>query len=494
MDPDAIVIGSGFGGAFAADQLVDRGLRVLMVERGPWRDTAPMRAAGVGPRSPLPHGANATKLVRQVSAPGLPAAGLRVSSEGLFDLHVDRDMAVLCSSGVGGGSHAYTAMNTRPASPSYWSDHADGVEDQAMDVLYESAIQRMGARRIQAGEGVPNAIVDRLGPDDVLRAPAELDQPPMSFRTDGGRTLASNAYFGSADGSKVTLDELLLAPALGRGLEIADRSEAVEFGPVPGGWRVTVRCERTGSYRHVEAPRLLLGAGTMNTLRLLFAARAAGAIGALPALGHRLSGNGDLLGFWACNHAGADYSLGTPCHGRFSVSDSDEDADLFLGSFGYNGIDELPLPKRVRERLKRDILFVGMGADGANGTAAWRRGRLRLSYSTAANPVLHRIGDAFRQVERASGQRVRLLGGPTLTVHLVGGARTAGDPSRGVVDEVGMVHGHPGLHVLDASVLPAAPGTPPSMSIAAWALHVAGHIAGGPPSVSAEHRILQELA
>ncbi|HEX6991461.1 MAG TPA: NAD(P)-binding protein, partial [Gemmatimonadales bacterium] len=31
---DVIIIGSGFGGAFAAAGLVDRGLRVLMLERG----------------------------------------------------------------------------------------------------------------------------------------------------------------------------------------------------------------------------------------------------------------------------------------------------------------------------------------------------------------------------------------------------------------------------------------------------------------------------
>ena len=53
---DALIIGSGFGGAFAADALVSAGLRVAMVERGPWRDTDPVRAAGIAERSPLPHG------------------------------------------------------------------------------------------------------------------------------------------------------------------------------------------------------------------------------------------------------------------------------------------------------------------------------------------------------------------------------------------------------------------------------------------------------
>src|SRR3990167_3990531 len=116
MQYDALIIGSGFGGAFAADALLDAGLRVALVERGPWRDTEPVRAAGIGRRSPLPPGRHAvTHLLRHVTAPLLPRRGLSLHSHGLFDLHVDGDMSVLCSSGVGGCSHVYTAMNTRPA-------------------------------------------------------------------------------------------------------------------------------------------------------------------------------------------------------------------------------------------------------------------------------------------------------------------------------------------------------------------------------------------
>ncbi len=37
---DAVVVGLGWAGAIIANQLVDAGLRVVGVERGPWRDTA----------------------------------------------------------------------------------------------------------------------------------------------------------------------------------------------------------------------------------------------------------------------------------------------------------------------------------------------------------------------------------------------------------------------------------------------------------------------
>jgi choline dehydrogenase-like flavoprotein len=64
-----------------------------------------------------------------------------------------------------------------------------------------------------------------------------------------------------------------------------------------------------------------------------------------------------------------------------------------------------------------------------------------------------------------------------ITVHPWGGARVGSDPDHGVVDHKGEVYGNPGLFVADAAALPAAPRTPPSLTIAAWAHHVADRLA-----------------
>jgi cholesterol oxidase len=58
-----------------------------------------------------------------------------------------------------------------------------------------------------------------------------------------------------------------------------------------------------------------------------------------------------------------------------------------------------------------------------------------------------------------------------------GGARLGANAQQGVVDHRGEVHGNRGLYIADASVLPAAPGGPPAVAIAAWAHHVADGIA-----------------
>lgn len=475
MDADVLIVGSGFGGTFAADALVKAGAKVVVVERGPWRHTAPLAHLEGVPRRPLPSGRHAlTHLVREVHARWLPKAGLRLHRHGLFDLHVQGAMSVLCSSGVGGGSHVYSAMNTRPARADYWDANADGVNATDMSPHYDHALQIMGARPPRHGEGLPNFSGDRLAEHPVLAAPRELSQPPMGYRFEQAAH-DNNSYFGCRRGDKVTLDARLLVPHLGSGLQVLAEHEVVDLGTAIGGWRLSVRSP-SGEYRHLRAPKLIMAAGTLNTLRLMMAARERGNLGALPGLGLGFSGNGDAVAWWRSQTPDADFSKGAPCHGRFVFRHRPTPGYLTL--FGVNGIQGLPLPPSWRHKLSRDQIVVGMGEDGANGMADWA-GRLRLSYSRAANPILQDIARAFRDLAQDTGQAVWHVPRWPMTVHPCGGARLSRDERTGVVNACGEVHAHPGLYVTDASALPASPGTPPSMSVAAWALHVGGHIAQG---------------
>ena len=47
MNYDVVIIGSGFGGSISANRLALAGLKVLVLERGPWRDSLPVRAMGI---------------------------------------------------------------------------------------------------------------------------------------------------------------------------------------------------------------------------------------------------------------------------------------------------------------------------------------------------------------------------------------------------------------------------------------------------------------
>jgi choline dehydrogenase-like flavoprotein len=78
-----------------------------------------------------------------------------------------------------------------------------------------------------------------------------------------------------------------------------------------------------------------------------------------------------------------------------------------------------------------------------------------------------RGADELRRIQ----ERPRVPDGIELmTVHIMGTARMAADPRRGPTDPSGAVHGVPGLVVADASVLPSSIGVNPQETIVALAL------------------------
>jgi len=56
-----------------------------------------------------------------------------------------------------------------------------------------------------------------------------------------------------------------------------------------------------------------------------------------------------------------------------------------------------------------------------------------------------------------------------LTAHILGGVPFGTDAEEGVIGADCQVHGHPGLFVVDGSILPANPGVNPSLTITAMA-------------------------
>lgn len=478
-----IVIGSGFGGAVAASALVDTGEKVLLLERGPWRDTNAIKAAGIENRASLPVGwRTLNHLLHKISLPITIGNGVRLFRRGLFDIHLDSQMSVVCSSGVGGGSHVYSAMNTRPENKDYWDNRVDNISSDAMEPHYAWILERMGAQKISASDRVPNWTSEAFAISPNFVADDTVAQPDLSVRLNGlDQDYRNNSYFGSANGAKMTLDRALLLPAIEKGLQIAAEHECLSLWALSeGGYRLEVLDHGAKRRRYLLADRVILAAGTLNTLRLLFHSRAITGLSDMPALGQGFSGNGDSVAWWALNEKGADLSLGTPTHGRFALRDRATGNALpgpYITRFGFNGIDTLPLPKWLKVRLRRDAILVGMGADKADGIAQWVNGKLSFKYNAENSGVFADIQQFFAEVAHRSKRPVRFLKNRPLTVHPLGGARLAKAEAEGVVDGTGQVFGFSELYITDASALPSAPGTPPSMTIAAWARHVATSIA-----------------
>jgi len=481
---DALVVGSGFGGAVAADRLTRAGWRVGLVERGPWRDTAPVRKLGIRQRAPLPYGWRVySHFLRNIEL----ASGGRamvLNQDGLFEVFVNADVSILCSSGVGGGSHVYTALNVRPSVEGFWDDCHDAVSPAALEPHYVRVIAEMGGRHPRVADRIPNLASEQWRDSDVLDGTPTVEGPLHAVTFAAGNTKrdwSDGGVLGSPQGTKRTLDEVYLGAAVRRGLHLFDLHEALGVFRLDGAhrarWRVEVYDHRAGRHRSLRADRVLLAAGTLNTLRLLLRSRdELGGVADMPGLGARFGTNGDWFSLWPLDARGADFTRGLPAQvvrlrrpGRGGVPP-------YLLQVGFVGSSKLALPAPLRQWCKQNLVLFAMGSDAADGTVTMEGGALRVRYDTRRSLIFARIRRTLAIIGRGTGVVPRSLPSPW-TVHPLGGAVVGQDARRGVVDHRGEVYGNPGLHVVDAAALPRSPGAPPSMSIAAWSSWVAAQLA-----------------
>ena len=488
-NPDVIVIGSGFGGAVAAARLAEAGFKVTVLERGPWRDTVPVRSMGIARRSALPRGRELfTRLLRAVGGNWLPGKRLQLNRHGLFEHFFGNGCTVACSSGVGGGSHVYSAITIRPLAPNYWEGHAQGLSDAVMSSHYDAVLERMGSITPMADHCIPNTTpvrfakhakdigpalpvpdprVGYLLPDDPDRPQTVVDEHGVE-RHEVDYRANEDGFLGSPTGSKTSLDVVYLWPAMKKGLEVRDMAEVQTIARQAEGtrYRVDYRDHHDGSARSLTADHVIVAAGTLNTLAILLRSRAEGLLDGMPMLGRRFGTNGDYFGYWDYNEKDVVQSVGLPTTGGVRLLD--DPACPVIGGGGLPAVDRYPLPRFLRERMKRAYMIAGLGEDTLNGTVAWVGNRLRVDYDPDKSPIFAKLKATFAEIGRRTGHRVYAPKTP-ITVHPTGGACVADDREHGVVDINGEVFDHPGLYVADAAALPRSPGGPPSMTIAAWA-------------------------
>jgi cholesterol oxidase len=489
-----LIIGSGFGGSVAAARLAEAGVDVTLLERGPWRDTLPVQSMGIPNRIRYPAGWHVyARGLKRLNTWYTPRGGLSWSRYGLFELFSAGDVSVLCASGVGGGSHVYTALNDRPRVAGFWDGHHPEVSSELMEPHYQRVLGEMGGRPPRLEDAIPNFTAQhfRESPHfqaaEALTRPAHAVQfpevPGTSREIEWGEGIRrreadwkDGGLLGSRFGTKTTLDFAYLAGAMRRGLRVLDLHEAVSVHLCrqthAARYLVQARNLYTGRVEPFYAEHVMLAAGTMNTLRLLLVSRdEAHGLDGMPALGRRFGTNGDVTGWWMLNDPEADFSHGLPCHGPLALREPGRADDPLLVEVGLVGIEGMPMPRALRRRLRRSVMLIAMGADRADGRVRLRRGRLKIRYDRDASPVFERAEALFRQVAELSGRKVHSRRRP-FTVHPLGGAALGAGQSAGVVDGQGQVYGFPGLYVVDAAALPGAPGGPPSMTIAAWSSFV----------------------
>ncbi len=336
---EAVIIGSGFGGAVMSARLSKRWpSKVLLLERG---KEYPL---GAYPRSPSDMADNlwcpagdAAKRPRAVHA----RKAKRGHLVGMFDIRHFNKIDTVTSAVLGGGSQIYANVFLRPPETVFEQGWPDGLRRDVLAPYYDVAQQILGARPIPPAAGsedrryikrtvqfqafaraanLPSKMADicvYFGNDYTYRG---SDKPlPLGVQQPNryGALQTSCAYCGECDigcnvQAKNSLDLNYLYVARDRyHMTTRTQSEVERIVPLNGsqdddpasdgyhGYRVYFRDLRDGKTHSVTAQRVVVSAGTLGTGELLLRCR--DVHGTLPRLSDRLgqqfSGNGDFLAF-----------------------------------------------------------------------------------------------------------------------------------------------------------------------------------------------------
>ncbi|RJL24177.1 GMC oxidoreductase [Bailinhaonella thermotolerans] len=315
---DAVVVGSGFGGAVTAYRLAEGGKSVVVLERGD------KFAPGDFPRS-------RTDMSRAFWDP-------KASLYGMFDVWSFDGLDSVVSSGLGGGSLIYANVLMRkderwfvheqplpgggyenwPVSRAELDPHYDEVERMLGGTPYpldRPAYARAGKTHVLQDAAAELGLSWHLPKLAVSFAPSPDAEPALGLEIapapygnlhgDHIRRftcrLCGECDIGCNDGAKNSLDHTYLSAAQHHGADLRELSEVRAIRPRHGGgYEVEyVRHDKTGGApdpRTITCDRLVLAAGTLGTTYLLLRNRKA-LPGLSDALGTRFSGNGDLLTF-----------------------------------------------------------------------------------------------------------------------------------------------------------------------------------------------------
>jgi cholesterol oxidase len=513
---DAVVVGSGFGGGITACRLAENGWRVCVLERG--------RRFGPGD---FPD--------RLEQAP-LAFWHHHLNPGGMFDLRLMRDLSVLTGVGVGGGSLVYANVQLRapddvfeqPAWPA-------AITRRALDPYYDRTEEALDPQTTPDQPELPRIrafdAMARIAGRRAERLPlavhfGEPRRHPFSGVHQEGCDNLGLCDVGCPRLSKNTVDITYIARAETYGAEVYPLHEVLTIdppgAPTPGRWTVGFRDLQYRVSGAVEAPVLVLAAGSLGSSRLLLKNR-----DRLPALsqalGSRFSGNGDALAlaldptapevrdartyFGPSMTSRIDYTA----EGGFMVADGalpQSFGGILAALRGLNALtgwgrialhaknaltkvglsDRHVTPRNVslkqRPPIGDSLVFLMIGRDEANGqmrlTPLFGTFDIRWSKSDSAE-LFGRMRETAGRLVQAAGANsfFALDAGPLgkfITVHPLGGCPMADDPAAGVVDEYGKVHGYEGLYVNDGAIVPTALGVNPSKTIAALAERNAEHL------------------
>jgi len=529
---DYVIIGSGFGGSVSAMRLAEKGYRVLVLERGKrFRDQDFARRNW--------------NIFRYLWIPTLRCFGI-------LQISPFRDLWVLHGSGVGGGSLGYANVLMQPDDRLFDNLAWKHLADWKTELLphYATARHMLGAvvnPLTTPADEVIHGIASQEGTGDTFKPTqvgvcfgANGEQPgqeiPDPYFAGQGPVRnvckrCGGCMVGCRYNAKNTLLKNYLYFAEHLGVEIRPECEVQDIQPLPAGqtdearYRVVYHTTTQPVWRPrkaVRARNVIVAAGALGTLRLLFRCR--DVTRSLPRLSPRLGDNArsnseTLLGASARSLA-VDYSQGIAITSIFHpdpvtavepvrfpagssllrflaaplISSGDRIPQRVLKALAFflrHPIDTLRMYLLPGWARRTTILLVMQTEDnrlkfrpGRGLLTGFRRGMLT---QPDKEHILPQRIDQGHAVTRAFARKIggfpagsafeSLLNTP-VTAHILGGCPFGRNADEGVIGLDCQVHGCPGLYVVDGSIVPANPGINPSLTITALAEYAMSQIPG----------------
>jgi choline dehydrogenase-like flavoprotein len=496
---DAVIVGSGFGGAMAAHRLVAAGARVLMIERGEW----------------VPRGPEAW----------LPGASLELTPA------YAKDIPYRCATGghgnviggyacVGGPSVYYGCVAFRFRERDFTGDAgvvgdsgaAWPVRYDELEPYYREAEQLLRIAGDDAGDPTaprraapfpfPPARLAHVT-ERVVDSAVALGLSPfhLPLAIDHARCVACRTCdtYACAIEAKNDVATTMIRPLIARGLTLETGTVAVRIEVADGvARRIHVVRRATGRPEAIAARHIIIAAGALGSAHLVLASRLDELSPARAAVGRYLMrhANAMTFGFYAERPdreqrfhkqiALHDWYFGDP-------AGSDTDGLTKLG-----GVQQMMTPpvELVRAHLPRPLRALAAFTehltgllciaedqpDAGNGCSVdWS---VRDAYGLPQLVIDHRYSARDRAASGALVRRARRVLAHTGALfsythrvktfsHAVGTLRMGLDPATSPLDEVCRFRNVANLWVTDGSALPMSAGVNPSLTIAANALRAA---------------------